>query len=198
MAKRDEPLMEPNAVAAVAGRRPDISAREGQFPVGEVPRVAREIHHLLASMSVRTVVCSAAAGADLLALRAARDLGLRQLVVLPFPPDRFRESSVADRGRDWAALFDDIIADLGLHGELYVLSEKGDEECAYRRANREILHRARIEAQTSKTLMAPIAIAAWDGTARPSGDLTADFIEEARYQGYRVVEVLTTRAAGRA
>ena len=48
------------------------------------------------------LVCSAACGADLIALQAAGRVSLRRRIVLPFEPSRFRDSSVVDRPGDWA------------------------------------------------------------------------------------------------
>lgn len=197
MTDRKEQLSAAERVAAVAGRRPDTSSHERRFPAETVPRVTAEIQDLLVAYHVHTVVCSAAAGADLLALHAAREIGIRQSVVLPFPVDEFRKTSVADRGQEWLALFDELMSSVTASGELVVLDGTPGAEAAYRGANHEILRRARAAAQFVDPLVAPVALAVWDGKRRPSRDLTSEFIEEARRDGFQVVEVLTTDTSRR-
>ena len=89
-------------IVALAGRRidkPDADAP--RFPLTSVDLVRGRLHHLLSVKKVTTLVCSAACGADLLALAAARDLGIRRRVILPFTRERFRVTSVVDRPGDW-------------------------------------------------------------------------------------------------
>jgi hypothetical protein len=62
-----------------------------------VPLVRRRIVDLLAEEHTEALVCSAACGADLIALEEAERLGLRRRIVLPFSPRQFRETSVTDR-----------------------------------------------------------------------------------------------------
>jgi hypothetical protein len=50
------------------------------------------------------------AAPTLLALRAAKVLGLRRRLVLPFSVEAFRDTSVTDRPDDWGPLYDELIA----------------------------------------------------------------------------------------
>ena len=96
-------------IVALAGRRidkPDADAP--RFPLTGVDLVRGRLHHLLSEKKVTTFVCSAACGADLLALAAARDLGIRRRVILPFTRERFRVTSVVDRPGDWGPLFNAV------------------------------------------------------------------------------------------
>jgi hypothetical protein len=68
-----------------------------RFPLEAVPTVRRRLADLLAKERAVALVCSAACGADLVALEEAERLGLRRRIVLPFPPERFRKTSVTDR-----------------------------------------------------------------------------------------------------
>jgi hypothetical protein len=180
-------------VAAVAGRRPDPDAEDNRFPRDEVLRVECDLRDILSHYEVQTIISSAAAGADLLALRAARDVGVRKrIVVLPFSLDEFRGLSVMDRGEEWTSLFDKIVADIKVNGKLVVLHGSGDRDAAYREVNHEILRRARSAAKRAGP-GAPLAIAAWDGKRRASGDFTAEFLEEANREGFKCVEVITSR-----
>ena len=87
------------------------------------------------------VVCSGACGADILALEAAAQLGLGRRLVLPFARQKFRATSVADRGEDWGLRFDAILHQLpGEHIVELNLQQSSDQ--AYAAANSEILDQA--------------------------------------------------------
>ena len=110
------------AVVALAGRRIDLpDAQVPQFPLGNVQEVGRRIYEALCEMHAVALVCSAACGADLVALEQAKQLGLRRRVVLPFAPERFRETSVVDRPGDWGPLYDQQVAATAAAGDLLVL-----------------------------------------------------------------------------
>jgi len=95
------------AVVALAGRRIDLpEAPVPRFPLENVQEVGRRVCEALYEMHAVALVCSAACGADLVALEQAKHLGLRRRVVLPFAPERFRETSVVDRPGNWGSLYD--------------------------------------------------------------------------------------------
>ncbi len=99
-------------VIALAGRRidpPDIA--NPAFPLANVDAVRIRLREFFQAQSAAALVCSAACGADLLALDVAGTLGIRRRVVLPFAAERFRETSVTDRPGDWGSIFDRVIAD---------------------------------------------------------------------------------------
>jgi hypothetical protein len=109
-------------VVALAGRRIDaVDTNPPRFPLEAVPTVRRRLADLLAKERAAALVCSAACGADLVALEEAERLGLKRRVVLPFPPERFRKTSVTDRPGDWASVFDRVIAAAESTGDLVVL-----------------------------------------------------------------------------
>src|SRR4051812_8410719 len=86
------------AVIALAGRHVDPDGTDApRFPLENVPIVRSRIVDLLAKEHAVALVCSAACGADLIALEEAEQLGLRRRIVLPFSPERFRSTSVTDR-----------------------------------------------------------------------------------------------------
>src|SRR5947209_320182 len=94
-------------VIALAGRRIDApNAETPRFPLENREKVGNRIRDFLAEHGATALVCSAACGADLLALEAAEELGLRRRILLPFAPDRFRATSVTDRPGEWGPLFD--------------------------------------------------------------------------------------------
>ena len=178
------------SVIALAGRRADAAdATKPRFPPANAALVKERIRRQLEHLTARALVCSAACGADLTALDAAGELGLRRQVVLPFAETRFRQTSVVDRGAEWGALFDRIVADLREHDDIITLEEAADETAAYVAANTRILD----EAQATAAAMADdvVAILVWEGESRGKGDLTEAFGQEARRRGLPVVQVLT-------
>ena len=154
-------------VAALAGRRIDAAGAEpARFPLARAPAVQRAIAEVLARESVGLLVCSAACGADLLALQAAIDLDVRCRVILPFDPADFRRTSVTDRPGPWGSLYDGIIAAVARAGDLVVLDGSVGDDQAYRGANEMIVREAVLAAGSSHGL----AILVWDG--RPHEDVT--------------------------
>lgn len=97
------------SVVALAGRRvgaPD--ARQVRFPPRNAPMVEDGVRNCF-EKGVRVLVCSAASGADLLALGVASEMGIRRRVLLPFARALFRETSVADRPGDWGERYDRVL-----------------------------------------------------------------------------------------
>lgn len=183
-------------IVALAGRRIDASnAETPRFPLPNILRVRGQLRSLFLEMNATVLVCSAACGADLLALDAAGELGLRQRVILPFSPDRFRELSVADRPGDWGPLFDTVIERVKASSDLVVLHDIDGDELAFAVANVAILNEA---IQLSHTRHGTggvndevVAVVVWDGTPRGDDDLTAAFASEAHTLGIAVTEVPT-------
>jgi hypothetical protein len=101
-----------------------------------VPAVRQRLVDMLAAERAAVLVCSAACGADLVALEAAERLGLRRRIVLPFAAERFRTTSVTDRPGDWGPLFDRMIAAAGAAGEMANRSARGErDKVVFRRAD---------------------------------------------------------------
>jgi hypothetical protein len=177
-------------IIALAGRRIDApGADTSRFPLANVATVRARIRSLLVECQAHAVVCSAACGADLLALEAAGELGLRWRVVLPFARDSFRETSVVDRPGDWGALFDQILDAVELGGDLVVLGYTEGDEAAYPATNRVILEQA---GALAEPLRQPIgAVVVWDGAARGADDVTAAFLQEAQHRGLPVWQIPT-------
>src|SRR3954453_19171963 len=118
----DQTQLGGGAVIALAGRRGDAAGTDPpRFPPEAVPAVRQRLADLLTKERAVALVCSAACGADLVALEEAERLGLRRRIVLPFPPERFRKTSVNDRPGDWGPVFDRLVAAAGATGDLIVL-----------------------------------------------------------------------------
>jgi hypothetical protein len=177
-------------VAALAGRRIDApDAAVARFPLARRERVRSQLLATLCDRRVRALVTAAACGVDLLGLEAAGEIGAGRHVVLPFDRARFRRTSVVDRPGDWGPLYDAILRDVEDAGSLTELSYDRDDDEAFVAANHAMLDRA---AEVAASLSLPlIAVVAWDGTPRDTGDVTLAFRDEARRRGLEVVELST-------
>ncbi|HEX3684419.1 MAG TPA: hypothetical protein VHU83_17925 [Bryobacteraceae bacterium] len=174
-------------VIALAGRRMDApDAKASRFPPQNEALVAARLRRFFEGQQAAALVCSAACGADLLALEAAGALNLRCRIVLPFPPSRFRERSVADRPGDWGQRYDRLLAEVI---DVIVLDYPEHDPSTYARTNGAILDNA---AALSAELHQPAGAAVvWDGQSRGPDDVTAQFLIEARARFGRVAEILT-------
>lgn len=112
---------------ALAGRRIDApDAETPRFPLANVPLVRDRLRAFFVERGAGTLVCSAACGADLVALEAAKSLGMRCRIVLPFDPARFRQTSVTDRPGDWGPTYDRLVETARREGDLVVLEGAGE------------------------------------------------------------------------
>lgn len=181
-------------IVALAGRRIDApDAESPRFPLSSVELVRGRLHKLLSEKEATALVCSAACGADLLALAVAGDLGIRRRVVLPFTREHFRETSVVDRPGDWGTLFDAICDEVSDKGELVILGCSEDDKAAYSATSRAILDEA-MRLQTSdksRDELAILAVIVWEGASRGDDDETAAFARQAGSRGFTVEEILT-------
>lgn len=182
-------------IVALAGRQVDPeNVRIPRFPTKNVAEVQERIRALLVERGADALVCSAAAGADLLALRVAGELGLRRRIILPFARDRFRETSVIDRPGNWALLYERVLAEVEAVGDLVVLPDVDKGDAAYAVANMAILDDALglvpqvVRNCSERGVLVAIV---WEGGPRGTGDLTAAFAADAHARGLPVVEVLT-------
>jgi hypothetical protein len=189
-------------IVALAGRRVDPpEADTPRFPPENVGLVRERLGSFLAERRAAALVCSAACGADLVALEVAGALGLRRRVVLPFSPERFRETSVVDRPGDWGPLYGRVIEAVTQAGDLVVLEDAGEGGAAYAAANERILdealYLAGIPAEAGSEATGPvppdpaIAIIVWEGRSRGEDDTTERFATSARRRGLEVYEILT-------
>ena len=180
------------AIVALAGRRIDApDARPSRFPLANADAVRERIRDVLVRRGATTLVSSAACGADLVAIEAARELGLRCVFVLPFARHRFRAISVVDRpGADerWGPAFDRLLRELP-RGDVIVLGGNGEGAAAFAAANERILGEALGLAGASGA--DAVAVIAWDGVPRGGDDLTAQFADAAGRRGMTVEELST-------
>ena len=177
-------------VIALAGRRVDApGAGDLRFPPENVPPVEAAIRQYLNNNDVRVLVCSAACGADLLALKVAGEIGIRRRVILPFDRIQFRETSVVDRPGNWGELYDNVIAEVERCRDLVVLRYQPNETAGYACTNEAIVDEALKISRVEN--IAPAALAVWDGKSRGPEDLTDHFLQYARSKGMPIVEIAT-------
>ncbi len=182
------------AVVALAGRRIDLpEAPVPRFPLENIQDVGRRVCEALCKMRAVALVCSAACGADLVALEQAKLLGLRRRIVLPFAPERFRETSVIDRPGDWGPLYDQQVAATAAADDLLVLDSATDGDTAYAAANEAIVREAQALARTAQPDRPHrlIAILVWEGATRPGSDATARFRDLTRRAGFEEQSIST-------
>jgi hypothetical protein len=191
-------------IMALGGRRVDAAdAPMQRFPPQNEARVRAEIAALLERYRPSVLVALAAAGADMLGLEEAGRLKVCRRVILPFPPDRFRATSVVDRPGDWGARFDRLLAEIIPAGDLVVKPAPDVDEsddAAYLRVAAAVLDEAfalawqELRAERREDVLPAsrvVALAVWDGIARGEDDLTAGFIAEARARQITVEQVVT-------
>ena len=185
------------AVVALAGRRIDLpEAQVPRFPLENVQEVGQRISEVFYKMHAVALVCSAACGADLVALEQAKQLRLRRRIVLPFGPERFRETSVVDRPGSWGPVYDQQVAATAAAGDLLVLDAATGGDAAYAAANEAIVREAQALARTAQP-DGPhrlIAILVWEGAPRPGSDATARFRDLTRRAGFEEQSISTLSA----
>src|SRR3984957_16158542 len=177
-------------IVALAGRRIDPpDPKTERFPVRNIDRVQLAISLELKKHGARWLVSSAAAGADLLGIKAAIDLGIACRIVLSSGVREFARMWGGDRGSYWKELFESTLSAVGRESVVVVpaLSAMAD---TFKAVNERILNEA-IALCTSTRSHRPICFVAWDGRARGTEDFSAHFVERANALGLPVVYINT-------
>ena len=173
------------AVACLAGRRIDAGdADPVRFPVRSEAPVRDAVAKALAAEGVRHLVCSAACGADIIALEECEALGIPATIVLPFEAPAFRRLSVTDRPGEWGPRFDRLLARALDEGMLIQLDLRSDDPDAFERANEKIVSTAAGLAAAEH-----LAVIVWDGEKVGEEDVTAHIRDLATARGFRFIEV---------
>jgi hypothetical protein len=176
-------------IIALAGRRIDAAdAKQPRFPIQNVPIVRMRVRAMLENQGATAVVCSAACGADLIALSEAGSLGLKRKVVLPCDRKRFKEISVADRPGEWGPLYEQTLDQVEIAGNLVNLGLRLEKN-PYSVTNRGILDEAIVLGKQFNESVTAVLV--WDGVSRRNHDITEAFAVEARNRGLPVLEVST-------
>jgi hypothetical protein len=176
-------------IVALAGRRIDPpNAKNERFPARNVERVQLAIGRELKKRAARWLVSSAAAGADLLGIKAAIDLGVSCRIVLSPSVRKFARTSVEDRGSYWKELFETTLSAVGQENVIVIPAQSALAD-TFKAVNKRILHDAIALSESTSTQR--VCLAVWDGVKRGKDDFSADFVERALTSGLEVVNVST-------
>lgn len=172
-------------VVVSAGRRVDpLGAETPRFPLQNVPGVRAKVEGYLQQQRPSAIVSSAACGADLIVLQAARRAQIRCHVLLPSSPEDFRKSSVTDRPGDWGPVYDEILANSTIEIRQVSSGHEG-----YLEVNRSLFDKAQLLAAELGTSVAVLVI--WNGQSRGQDDVTAHFRTEASRLNLPITEIPT-------
>ena len=187
-------------VVALAGRRIDApGAKALRFPFSLTGSVKRRLIACLRSVNAKHLVCSGACGADLLALEAAKELGIRKTMVLPFDAATFRSTSVTDRPGNWGSIYDEMVTALKRSNQLIELQYDKEDPDVYVNTNFSILDEAqKIAEQTGPhnndgpgSAGKMMALVVWEGRSKNGDDTTYHFMQEAKKRNFIIKEILS-------
>jgi hypothetical protein len=175
------------AIAALAGRRIDAQdANNSRFPLAEAEHVLHKLLRRFRQERIERIVCSAACGADILALEAAKELAIPAKIVLPFHPDIFRNISVTDRPGDWEERYDRLVRAARDRDDLIELGLDAGDEKAFTATNHRIIQEA-----LNSEFQRKLAFVVWEGRSHGGDDSTAEFLSIALSHGFEKISVLT-------
>lgn len=140
------------------------------------------------------IVSSAACGTDLLTLAAARSLGIRRRIILPYRAEWFLVDSVTDRPGRWKTLYNELIEEARASGDLIELKFPRGSDDAFRAANETILSEAQRLARKESRRDPSAALAGlivWEGAPRGPDDITAHLKARLEAAGARIEQALT-------
>ena len=185
-------MINTQTVLAAAGRRID----DAHFPKGNETEVAKAVRSALNDHRPALIVASAACGADILVLEAARDLRIPTRIVLPFSVRAFRERSVENCEGNWASRYDALLIDRRREdGSLLLLATRdpaSDEEAtaAYHQVTDRLIEEVGESVRRDKGAKGG-ALVVWDGVRKDENDESGYFLDRARAQRFRIIEVST-------
>ncbi len=177
-------------IIALAGRRVDApNTATPRFPAANLAAVKTRIAEFMQTHGVTGLVCAAACGADILALEAAAELGLRRRIVLPFDRFQFRAMSVVDRGGNWGERYDRLIDEAMASGDLVEATHDPNDNATWFAGNLDILNEAQSLAIKTHTDLAALIV--WEGQSRGADDVSGHLKATAEDRGIGIAEVFT-------
>lgn len=179
-------------IVAFAGRRVDAEDSKSEaFPLSNVTIVEQRLRGFFESNEVKGLVCSAACGADLLALKVATEMNIPRKILLPTDVRQFKTTSVSDRPGEWDDLYDQMVDTQQGTMELFELHLYDKEGSSYKMTNTLILEEAFIMSQAFAPREEVVALVAWEGKPKNANDYTEHFCREAEERNIPVQEILT-------
>jgi class 3 adenylate cyclase len=183
----DEAIRVP-PVLVFTGHMIDAPGRdEPRFPLHMVDEVRGRIRSKIGKLRPSAAYGSAACGADILCLEVVRELGGELHIVLPFPADQFRSTSVELRRQgDWGQRFQRL---LDCATEVMVISEKPPPSgvSTFEYANLVMTGLARLRSQVLDTRLHGLAV--WDGTVAGDVGGTSSVVDMWRRYGVSTEQV---------
>jgi hypothetical protein len=177
------------SIVALAGRRIDLpSANPERFPARNIERVQLAIKLKLEEHGARWLVSSAAAGADLVGIKAAVALGIDCRLILFASVSEFAEKSVQDRGAYWEKEFERLLSATSRENLIFV-PERATDSDTFKAVNERILGETLVLASLRSST--PISVAVWEGRPKEKEDFTVDFIEHSGKMRIPVLNVNT-------
>jgi hypothetical protein len=163
----DEALSIP-PVLVFTGHMVDRAGRETpRFPADLEAAVRPAIREAIAAMRPLASYGSAACGADILCLEAVREIGGETHVVLPFPAEEFRRTSVGIAAGDWGARFDRLLE----HADSVTVTSDhraSGSKAPFEYANLVLTGLGRLRAQVLDTTLRGLAV--WDPGSGSEGE----------------------------
>ena len=165
-------------IVVFAGRRiDDPSTKEVVFAIENIPVVRSRLQQFFMLHPVTALVCSAASGADLLALDIADSLGIQREIILPTNTSIFKQTSVIDRPGPWENLYKRLVETPDPLTRVLELQLPAGE-LAYAQTTIAIVKQGLQKASLTKKQIMGLVV--WEGHEQAAPDYTADFIKEAR------------------
>lgn len=156
------------------------------------PAAREAIRDRLASIRPLAAYGSAACGADILCLEAAQQVGAEIHIVLPFPPEEFRRTSVEIAPGNWGSRFDRLLE--AAHSLTIASDFRATGSVAtYEYANLMMTGLARLRAQLLDTRLAALAV--WNPRAGGAGGGAASVVSAWQRSGVAVSHVDLGRLA---
>ncbi len=161
-------------------------SRTPRFPAAIEGAVRHALMQHLAALQPTAVYGSAACGADLICLEAARELGCETHIVLPFPAAEFYRSSVDFAGGRWGERFEQALATAD---SVTIASDHRarDSAASFDYANLVLTGMAALRAETLDTQLRGIAV--WDPRFKAIAGGAAALVAQWEEQGLTVDHV---------
>jgi hypothetical protein len=132
----------------------------GRFPAASENAVTHAVREAVQQLAPTIACGSLAGGADTIIVEALHAQGAKTHIFLPFPPQRFVETSVARCGSEWVVRFHAALARVS-SVTILPADAAPDEDGFYAETTRRAMAAAR-EAGT-QALSATAQLAVWDG-----------------------------------
>jgi hypothetical protein len=157
-----------------------------RFPHSLEGAVRDAMRERLAAIAPLAVYSSAACGADILCLELARERGGETHVVLPFPPEEFRDASIDFAGGEWASRFDRVLA----HADSVTITSDHrarDSAATFEYASLVMTGMSRLRSEMLDTSVRGLAV--WDPNAPGRAGGSAATVAMWKQQGLAIEQV---------